>query len=785
MKKRILSLLLVLAMVAVLLPGLPVLALDEAPDTTLDIQDGLTLHCWNWSFKNIEENMATIAALGYTAIQTSPIQQAKQATDGYPSNDWWVFYQPANFSIDNSGESALGTKADFESMCAAAHRYGVKVIVDVVANHMGNSNTGSGLATTIMLDLSLDDECWHDITKNTGNYASRLEVTQYCMAGLPDLNTSNPKVQNYVLNFLKECIDAGADGFRFDAAKHIETPDDGDLASDFWPNVINGAEEYAETSRGIDLYCYGELLDNPGGSLSASAYTKYMSITDNSWSNGVLASVTSGGTVYPSYHKGEADELVLWAESHDTYADGTTMDVSEVDVNKAWAIVAARADAMGLYLARPANMSQLLGAASLTGWARPEVAAVNKFHNAFVGQSETVSNEDGIAYVVRGNSGAVLVNCKGGSADVELAACGLASGTYTDIISGNTFTVDLDTVTGTIGSETGIAVLMEGDVCAHGSHDADGLCEACRALVGHSYDENNTCACGAVKAGERTIYFVNSGNWSTVNFYSWYDDINIFTGAWPGNAMTLVEGNVYSCTVPDDIPNIIFNDGSAQTDDLTVPADQNQFDYISKTWSTYDASGNGCDHASHNSDGICDDCGGQVAHIYGDNLTCVCGAKDPNRRVVYFAHSGWGTVNFYSWYTGGSAVTAEWPGDAMTKVEDGLYSCIVPADVQNIIFNNGSTGQTDDLTLSADNNLFTFSTKQWSSYAPEPEPTEPPATEAPSDPTEAPAATDPTAPTKDSQSDEGNNNTTWIWIVVGVVAVAAVVVVILVVRKKK
>ena len=81
------------------------------------IQDGVTLHCWNWSFNEITANLDTIAALGYTAIQTSPIQAAKQATAEHPSNDWWVFYQPASFSIDNSGNSALGTKADFEKMC--------------------------------------------------------------------------------------------------------------------------------------------------------------------------------------------------------------------------------------------------------------------------------------------------------------------------------------------------------------------------------------------------------------------------------------------------------------------------------------------------------------------------------------------------------------------------------------------------------------------------------------------------------------------------------------------
>ena len=40
---------------------------------TEDIGDGLILHCWNWSYKNIESEMANIAAAGYTAVQTSPV----------------------------------------------------------------------------------------------------------------------------------------------------------------------------------------------------------------------------------------------------------------------------------------------------------------------------------------------------------------------------------------------------------------------------------------------------------------------------------------------------------------------------------------------------------------------------------------------------------------------------------------------------------------------------------------------------------------------------------------
>ena len=591
MNKHISRVLVLLLVAAMLLIQLPVSA---APIAEVAIQDGVTLHCWNWSFKNIESKLDIIASLGYTTIQTSPIQEAKQPTLDFPTNDWWVYYQPAAFCIDNTGNSALGTKADFESMVKAAHDRGIKVIVDVVANHMGNHESGgNGIASTVMEELKTDMSCWHDITKNINDYNSRFDVTQKCMAGLPDLNTGNKKVQNIVLDYLKECIDAGVDGFRFDAVKHIEVPEDTDIGSDFWPTVIDGARDYAKQSRSIDLYCYGELLDAVGGGMGPEVYTKYMSVTDNGWSANLLGNVVVNGnasTYSAGFSKGKADQMVVWAESHDTYADGSTKDVSETDINKAWALIAGRTDAMGLYLARPANFSQLLGAASDTGWAYPEVAAVNKFHNAFAGQSEYVANENGIVSIERGDAGVVLVNCKGTSGEVSVTANKIKDGTYTDQITGGSFTVSGGKIAGSIG-DTGIAVVYEAEACAHSEHNADGFCTGCSAQLGHSYDENNTCACGAVKVAERTVYFANTGDWTTVNFYSWYDSINIYTDTWPGNPMTKVDDTLYSCTVPEDIPNIIFNDGgSTQTEDLTVPAlseGLDLYDFTTKEWSTF------------------------------------------------------------------------------------------------------------------------------------------------------------------------------------------------------
>ena len=103
-----------------------------------DQQSGSILQCFNWSFDAIRQNMATIAAQGFTAVQTSPIQTAKEATAGKTAKgSWWVLYQPADFTIETNanGTGALGTASQFKAMCDEAHKYGVSVLVDVIANH--------------------------------------------------------------------------------------------------------------------------------------------------------------------------------------------------------------------------------------------------------------------------------------------------------------------------------------------------------------------------------------------------------------------------------------------------------------------------------------------------------------------------------------------------------------------------------------------------------------------------------------------------------------------------
>ena len=499
----------------------PVAASSSTVDfeQTDDVQDGVILHCWNWSYNNIKKYLPQIAASGYTAIQTSPVTQPKDyywegigygnvgipdGTGGYDGN-WWKVYQPVTESICNNGYTWFGTKAEFKSMCDEAEKYGIKVIVDIVANHMGNiEGYKIGSVEAVMGDISpqvgqfwkadmlTDSTYWHISTSWTHSSDGRYDVTQGNM-GMPDLNTGDSRVQNMILDLMKECIDNGADGFRFDAAKHIETPkDDSAFASNFWDVVLDGTTSYAQSTKNFTPYYYGEVLNRIDCEDAEYYYLSKMSVTDNSTGDNIRNTLKYGGvggatnTGYASYAHGQGDKVVLWAESHDTYmGGGSSYDVNDSTINKAWAIVASRKDSTGLYFARPYYSYEILNndvngydarknpadiaastrhtqmgeVGSLT-WMDTCVAEVNRFRNHFVGQSESIgSSGDTLFYNVRGNSGVVLVSSTG-PCSVSLGLSGkMADGTYTDQVTGTKFTVSGGTLTGKIANEDGIAVI--------------------------------------------------------------------------------------------------------------------------------------------------------------------------------------------------------------------------------------------------------------------------------------------------------------------------------------
>lgn len=452
-------------------------AQTASADSTLrdKVGDGVMLHAFNWSYNTIKENLPAIAAAGYTTVQTSPVQQPKDySTSGDVTGQWWKLYQPISFHI--AEESWLGTKDDLKSLCDEADKYGIKIICDIVSNHIANADearpdTVSNQVKKYEPEFYKKRKTYTRTYKGDANDSSVQAVVQGHVSKCPDLVTNDTAVQGYIINLLKECIDCGVDGFRFDAAKHIETEDDGEYASDYWKNITTSASSYYTQKTGDDLYIYGEILNNCGADRSYSSYTKYINVTDNRTGDAVLYNVTRGKAstaTNAKYKSGvAASNAVLWAESHDTYEGGSgssgfsnTADVSDENVVKAWAIVASRKDSTALFFARPGTA--LMGNISTDStYKSTAVSEINKFHNLFVGQSEKLGSSGDIAYVARGTSGIVLSNCKGTNASVSISGTGLADGKYTDTVSGAEFTVANGVLTGSIGN-TGVAVVYNG-----------------------------------------------------------------------------------------------------------------------------------------------------------------------------------------------------------------------------------------------------------------------------------------------------------------------------------
>lgn len=404
-----------------------------------NIQDGVILHCFDWTLADIQEEIPNIAKAGFTAVQTSPVHE--RAGKG---SVWYDVYRPYDFKIGNG----LGTEADLKALCAKAHEYGVKVIVDVVANHTDHPNVAARLK---------DESLYHE-RFGVGNWHDRHQVT-FGMIGMWDLDTNNPTVQAIIKQYIQDLKACGVDGIRWDAIKHIGLPSEGDS---FMQNVVDQ-----------EMYNYGEILDSTGGddNVLFPEYQTYMSITDNGYGNG-FANSFAGGSINKSVgnfnqRNAKTEKLVYWGESHDTYANdgGESKNKSQNVIDRAYAVVAGNNGATALYFSRPAQKAKndiRFGDKGSVHFKDAEVAQVNHMHNVCAGEPNYYVKGDGVCAQVR-KSGAIIVLGRGSDRDVTVAnGAGdgkwLKPGTYKDMVGGGVFTVDASTISGHVG-ESGIAVI--------------------------------------------------------------------------------------------------------------------------------------------------------------------------------------------------------------------------------------------------------------------------------------------------------------------------------------
>ena len=562
-----------------------------------NIQDGVILHCFDWTYNDIKAELPKIAKAGFTSIQTSPAQPNGTGT-------WYWLYQPISFSIGTNG---IGTKAELQSLCDEADKYGIKVIVDVVANHLRGDHNN------IDNDLK-PSEYWHTFGGGI-DWKNRWQVTHGSI-GMPDIATENPFVQQKVCNYVQELKSVGVDGLRWDAAKHIGVPSEGD---DFWKSVTQ-----------YGLYNYGEILGGPddrstGNEDIMKEYTDYISVTDSNYGKELRDSFNSGKAPDSSGNWSEKgisnDKLLYWGESHDTWSNnkdwGFSNEMSQNVIDRAYAVAASRNKVTALYFSRPSSTNKdsiKMGEKGSTHFTSSEVAQINKFHNAMDGKADYYTVSDGCSVITRKDGGAVIVKGSGsGNVSVENGGGYAKPGTYVDKISGNTFTVTSSSISGKVGS-SGIAVIYEEENpkpkvsvtpgsstyetetytltlntknAENSQYSVDGgkyqsFSDGTKITIGAglAYGTKTTInvkASNANGSADKTyiytkvdptltqkIYFDNSSyNWSNIYAYIYSDAVS--NAKWPGEKMTLDSSTgYYVIEVSDSLANgaVIFSDGT-------------------------------------------------------------------------------------------------------------------------------------------------------------------------------------------------------------------------------
>ena len=413
------------------------------------VADGAILQAFCWNFNTIKESLPDIAAAGYTAVQTSPINACLEGEDGgmelYGDGKWYYHYQPTDFKI---GNYQLGTRDEFKALCAEADKYNIKILVDVIANHTTPTlekvspdlvKAGGGSFETLFHKGN---------AKEISDWGDRLQCTTYKMGGLPDINTERPSFQEYFLKYANDCIACGADGFRYDTAKHIGLPDDpkedDGFKNNFWELVTK------KVDKADDLFIYGEVLQ--GDNDRIADYIKEIGRTTASTYGSKIRAGITGDSINTSsvsdYWLGDAPlNIVTWVESHDNYInDGTSKQLTNDQVVLGWAIITARKDGTPLFFARP-YMSNAenewgmnrIGTQGDDIYKDNRVKAVNFFRTAMIGEGEELvnPNEDSTALIIeRGKKGAVIVNTDG-----ELKTgfdINLPDGKYTDRVDNKT-----------------------------------------------------------------------------------------------------------------------------------------------------------------------------------------------------------------------------------------------------------------------------------------------------------------------------------------------------------
>lgn len=173
----------------------------------------------------IIERLPYLLALGIDAVWLSPVFPSPMADFGYDISDY--------IGID----PLFGTMEDFDALVKAAHRSGLKIILDLVPNHTSDQHPWFVESRGLRDNPKRDWYIWREPGPGGGppnnwlsefggsaweyDAATRQYYYHAFLAKQPDLNWRNPAVRQAIHDVMRFWLGKGVDGFRVDVIWHL------------------------------------------------------------------------------------------------------------------------------------------------------------------------------------------------------------------------------------------------------------------------------------------------------------------------------------------------------------------------------------------------------------------------------------------------------------------------------------------------------------------------------------------------------------------------------------
>ena len=234
------------------------------------------------NFRGIMEKLDYLESLGVTILYLNPISKSF-SSHRYDTGDY------------KTPDPMLGTEADFTALCDAAHKKGMKVILDGVYSHTGSDSlyfNKKGTFDSVGAYQSKESPYydWYSFFEYPDSYNS-----WWSFDTLPTVQKMTPSFIEYIItgkdSVVEHWLKAGCDGFRLDVVDEIpdafvkllkdkirEIKPDAFLIGEVWEDASNKIA-YGKRRR----YFVDAELDSPMNYPFRTAIINFMRRMDDGW----------------------------------------------------------------------------------------------------------------------------------------------------------------------------------------------------------------------------------------------------------------------------------------------------------------------------------------------------------------------------------------------------------------------------------------------------------------------------------------------------------------------